>query len=87
MPLCYINETIIKIANDWLAARPVNALAEFVLWGLNDIVSDMQPHQSPQKGSKGAVAPSSKTKASNVFCVTFDDFFRTFNIYTSHFIA
>ena len=65
----------------------MNALAEFVLWGLNDIVNDMQPQQSPHKGSKGAVAPSSKTKASSVFSLTFDDFFRTFNIINSHLIS
>ena len=65
VPLCYINDAVIKTANDWLATKPLNALADFFLWGLNDVMHDiMQPHQHGHKGSKGAPMPSSsKTKA------------------------
>ncbi|KAI5075629.1 hypothetical protein GOP47_0009705 [Adiantum capillus-veneris] len=63
IPLCYIPEAVCKTATDWLAARPISALGDFVIWGLNDVVNDMQLHQGSHKGSKpGSVPVSSKTK-------------------------
>lgn len=63
IPLCYIPESVIKTANDWLAARPLIALGDFVIWGLNDVFDDMQPHQGSHKASKPASTQvSSKTK-------------------------
>lgn len=63
VPLCYIPDAVCKTSSDWLAARPVNALGDFVIWGLTDVVSDMQLHQGSHKGSKHASVPvSSKTK-------------------------
>lgn len=62
VPLCYVNESVIKTASDWLAAKPLDALGGFVIWGLNDVLNDMQPHQSTHKGSKGTPTLPSKTK-------------------------
>lgn len=62
IPLCYIPESVIKTASDWLAARPLPALGDFIVWGLNDVFDDMQP-QGSHKGSKFAsTQASSKTK-------------------------
>jgi hypothetical protein len=47
----------------------LNALGDFFLWGLTDVINDIvQPHQNGHKGTKGAPMPSSsKTKAITFF--------------------
>ncbi|KAH7444520.1 hypothetical protein KP509_02G081100 [Ceratopteris richardii] len=66
IPLCYIPEVICKTTSEWLMTRPINALGDFIIWGLSDVISDMQlhqPHPGSHKGSKPAgVSGSSKTK-------------------------
>lgn len=53
IPLCYIPESVNRIASNWLATRPVDALGDFFVWALNDVLNDMQPPQGMHKGSKG----------------------------------
>lgn len=58
VPLCFIPESVVKVAFDWLATKPLDALRDFLMWGLADVLSDMLP----AKGSKSTVALQHKTK-------------------------
>lgn len=54
IPLCYLPESVNKIASDWLFARPVDALGDFIIWALNDVLNDVQPQHGIHKNFKGA---------------------------------
>lgn len=58
VPLCYVHESVVKIASDWLATMPLDALGDFLIWGLTDVLSDMLP----AKGSKSIGTLQHKTK-------------------------
>ncbi|MCO5567525.1 hypothetical protein L7F22_021219 [Adiantum nelumboides] len=58
IPLCFVPESIVKIASDWLATKPLDVLRDFLTWALADVLSDMLP----AKGSKSTVTLQHKTK-------------------------
>ncbi|KAI5056372.1 hypothetical protein GOP47_0028190 [Adiantum capillus-veneris] len=58
VPLCFVPESIVKIASDWVATKPLDALCDFLIWALADVLSDMLP----TKGSKSTVTLQHKTK-------------------------
>ncbi|CAN6445750.1 unnamed protein product [Victoria cruziana] len=63
VPLSSISEDVYKTSTDWIGHRPIEALSEFVLWGLDSIIADLIAHQGTAKGSKKSTQqPSSKAQ-------------------------
>ncbi|KAF3780252.1 hypothetical protein EJ110_NYTH39624 [Nymphaea thermarum] len=63
VPLNSIAEDVYKTSVDWIGHIPVDALSEFVLWGLDSIIADLVAHQGTAKGSKKSTQqPTSKAQ-------------------------
>ncbi|XP_023734554.1 uncharacterized protein LOC111882416 [Lactuca sativa] len=60
IPLTHISEDVYRTSADWLNHQPVDALGSFVVWSLDNILTDLALHQGGIKGSKKAIqqAPS-----------------------------
>ncbi|XP_031477415.1 uncharacterized protein LOC116248647 [Nymphaea colorata] len=63
VPLNSIAEDVYKTSVDWIGHIPIDALSDFVLWGLDSIIADLVAHQGTAKGSKKSTQqPSSKAQ-------------------------
>ncbi|KAM7279281.1 hypothetical protein ACFE04_006415 [Oxalis oulophora] len=55
IPLSYIAEDVYQISVDWISERSVESLGSFVLWSLDNIMTDITNHEAIAKGSKKVV--------------------------------
>ncbi|KAJ1282798.1 hypothetical protein BS78_03G079400 [Paspalum vaginatum] len=62
IPLCYIPEPVIKTASDWISQRSSDALADFVLWCIDSIMSELSGPTAGTKGSKKVVQQSPRAQ-------------------------
>ncbi|KAL6848249.1 hypothetical protein ACP4OV_022377 [Aristida adscensionis] len=69
VPLCHIPEAVIKIANDFINQRSPEALGEFVLWCIDNIMSELSGTAAGAKGSKKIVVPQSPRAQVAIFVV------------------
>ncbi|XP_058079340.1 uncharacterized protein LOC131227556 [Magnolia sinica] len=52
IPLCYISEAVYKTSVDWIGQRSVEALGDFLIWSLDNILADLASIKGPVKGAK-----------------------------------
>lgn len=69
VPICYISEPVYKTAVDWIAQCPVEYLANFVLWSLDNLLEDLALHIAASKPSKKPVQKPSTRAQVAIFVV------------------
>ncbi|KAL6627513.1 hypothetical protein ACP70R_031239 [Stipagrostis hirtigluma subsp. patula] len=62
IPLCHIPEAVIKTASDWISQRSPDALAVFVMWCIDSIMSELSGPAPGAKGSKKVVQQSPRAQ-------------------------
>lgn len=55
IPLSHISEPVYKTSVEWIGKHSIEALASFVLWCLESLVTDFTSQQPSGKGSKKSV--------------------------------
>lgn len=65
VPVSHLPEPVYKTSVDWINQRSFEALASFVLWGLDGILVDLAAQLAGSKGAKkGGQQTSSKSQVS-----------------------
>ncbi|XP_062199235.1 uncharacterized protein LOC133901690 isoform X2 [Phragmites australis] len=62
IPLCHVPEPVIKTASDWISQRSPDALGDFVLWCIDNIMSELSGQAAGAKGSKKVVQQSPRAQ-------------------------
>ena len=68
IPLCHIPEAVIKTASDWISQRSSDALGDFVLWGIDSIMSELSGPSAGPKGSKKVAQLSPRAQVTSMSC-------------------
>ncbi|KAL5994617.1 hypothetical protein ACLOJK_024670 [Asimina triloba] len=69
IPLCYISEDVYKTSVEWISQRSVDALGEFLIWSLDNILSDLT-NKKAIKGSKKPTPQASSKSQVAMFAVS-----------------